>query len=57
VFLEAGDETSISVMIEKFALRVWDETREDWSLVAGNYTFMVGFSAGDIILQQSVYIL
>jgi beta-glucosidase len=55
-FLEAGEETNVLITIEKSDLRIWEETREGWSLVSGNYTFMAGFSAGNIILQQSVYL-
>jgi beta-glucosidase len=56
VFLEAGKETDVAIMIEKSDLRIWDERTEYWSLVTGDSTFLVGFSAGDIILQKSVYV-
>ena len=56
VFLEAGEETDVAIMIETSDLRIWDERTEDWSLVAGEYTFLAGFSAGNIILQQSIHI-
>jgi len=56
VELEAGQSSEVSFLVEMNDLRIWDETVdvEDWRLVGGNYTFMVGFSAADIRLSTSI---
>lgn len=56
VSLGNGEETDVAIVIAKEDLRIWDVAIGDWSLVEGNYTFMVGFSAGDIVLEESMYI-
>ncbi|KAH6667600.1 glycoside hydrolase family 3 domain-containing protein [Halenospora varia] len=56
VYLEAGQETEVSFLVAKADLRIWDETAgvEDWRLINGTYTFMVGFSAADILLGKEI---
>lgn len=56
VELEAGESSEVSFLVEKDELRIWDETVgiEDWRLVSGEYTFILGFSATDLLLNATV---
>lgn len=54
VFLESFDSSIVTLAVDVEDLRVWDSAVEDWKLVAGEYTFLLGFSAGDIRLNQTV---
>lgn len=54
VALAAGESATVVLTVKEEDLRVWNETVEDWSLVGGTYEFMLGFSAGDIILTEAV---
>lgn len=53
VELAAGESTAVSLTVENEDLKVWTES-SGWTLVHGNYTFMIGFSAGDIQSSQSI---
>ncbi|RDW78506.1 glycoside hydrolase family 3-containing protein [Coleophoma crateriformis] len=56
VFLEAGESREVTISVGMSDLMIWPEAIEDWTLVSGTYTFLVGFSATDIILSQDIYI-
>ncbi|KAH7310290.1 glycoside hydrolase family 3 domain-containing protein [Rhexocercosporidium sp. MPI-PUGE-AT-0058] len=54
VFLEAGDSSVVTFALKVDDLRIWEEEKEDWEFVAGDYTFLVGFSAGDVRLNRTL---
>lgn len=54
VALPAGTNATVALTVEMDDLRVWNETVEDWVFVNGTYEFMLGFSAGDIRLSESM---
>ncbi|KAH7374129.1 glycoside hydrolase family 3 domain-containing protein [Cadophora sp. MPI-SDFR-AT-0126] len=51
VYLGPGDSSVVTFGIDSEDLRIWDG---GWKLVPGNYTFLVGFSAGDIRLNETI---
>lgn len=53
VWVAAGEATVVDLTVQKEDLKVWTES-SGWTFVHGNYTFMIGFSAGDIQLSQSI---
>lgn len=53
VELAAGEATAVYLTVAKEDLKVWTES-SGWNFVHGNYTFMIGFSAGDIHSSQSI---
>lgn len=54
VELPAGETATVTLNVGMDDLRIWNETVEDWTFVKGTYEFMLGFSAGDIRLSESV---
>jgi beta-glucosidase len=54
VFLGAGNNTDVTILVDLDDLRIWDRWKKDWRLVAGNYTFKLGFSATEILLQTNI---
>ncbi|KAG9191313.1 hypothetical protein G6011_09401 [Alternaria panax] len=48
VHLEAGQSTDVLLQVLMDDLRIWSEKKENWDFVHGEYSFLVGFSAGDI---------
>ncbi|EOO04191.1 putative glycoside hydrolase family 3 domain protein [Phaeoacremonium minimum UCRPA7] len=54
-FLVAPDGVQSVVLAVKMEdLNIWNEEVDDWRFVSGAYTFMLGFSAGDIKLKKTV---
>jgi len=51
VYLEAGDSSVVTFDVDLEDLKVWDD---GWKFVAGTYTFLVGFSAGDVRLNGTL---
>lgn len=54
VHLEAGQSMRVAMEVSMGDLRVWDGQTEDWGLVHGEYSFLVGFSANDIRTERSI---
>lgn len=48
VQLEPEMTTEVILEVSLDDLRIWSSKDEDWTLVPGDYTFLAGFSAGDI---------
>ena len=44
VELKAGERKPVTVEIDPKYLSIFDEAKHDWTLVPGDYTFMVGGS-------------
>ena len=54
VMLAAGESKEVTVDIEPLFLSVFDEGKNGWKLVPGDYTFFVGASSRDLPLQATV---
>ncbi|KAK2008142.1 glycoside hydrolase family 3 domain-containing protein [Colletotrichum eremochloae] len=54
--LDVGQTSQISIEVKKDDLRVWDEVLHDWRLIKGQYEFMLGFSARDILERKYIYL-
>ncbi|KAL5316043.1 hypothetical protein ACEPPN_016918 [Leptodophora sp. 'Broadleaf-Isolate-01'] len=54
VFLEVGDSSMVTFSVDMDELRIWEEGKGDWEFVSGEYGFLVGFSAGDVKLNQTL---
>ena len=54
VHLKAGEKKTVEVEIDRKYLSIFDESKDDWSLVAGNYTLRVGGSSQDLPLKGAI---
>lgn len=54
VKLDAKAKQTVSVDIDRKYLSIWDEAKDAWSLVPGEYTIMVGGSSDKLPLKASV---
>jgi len=54
VKLEPGEKRTVTLEIEPKYLSIFDEAKDAWSLVPGEYTFLVGGSSQDLPLQATV---
>ena len=54
VQLNAGESKRVSLRIRREYLSIFDDAKDDWRLVPGEYTFLVGGSSEDLPLRQSV---
>ncbi|AXC11460.1 Beta-glucosidase [Acidisarcina polymorpha] len=54
VKLQTGEKRTVTVEVDPKYLSIFDVKKNDWSLVPGDYTFMVGGSSADLPLKQVV---
>jgi beta-glucosidase len=54
VKLEPGEKRTVTVEIEPKYLSIFDEAKDAWTLVPGEYTFLVGGSSQDLPLEATV---
>jgi beta-glucosidase len=54
VKLDSKAKQTVSVDIDRKYLSIWDEAKNDWSLIPGEYTIMVGGSSDKLPLKASV---
>ena len=54
VELKPGERKLITVEIERKYLSIWDVDKHDWTLVPGDYTFLVGGSSDKLPLKATV---
>lgn len=54
VSLRPGEKKPVTVEVEKKYLSIWDESKNDWSLLPGDYTIMVGGSSDKLPLTAKV---
>jgi beta-glucosidase len=52
--LEAGESTAVELIVATEDLKVWESKTKTWELIAGEYTFMLGFSSRDIRAEKRV---
>jgi beta-glucosidase len=54
VELKAGEKKSVEVEIDPKYLSIFDEGKDGWTLVPGNYTIMVGGSSAELPLKATL---
>ncbi|KAA6460885.1 glycosyl hydrolase [Acidobacteria bacterium AB60] len=54
VKLDPKGKQTVSVDIDRKYLSIWDESKNDWSLLPGEYTFLVGGSSDKLPLKATV---
>lgn len=54
VRLNAGEKKEVSIDIDPKYLSIFNVDRDDWQLLPGDYTFMVGGSSQNLPLKESV---
>ncbi len=54
VMLQPGEKKDVSVQINPKYLSIFDVQKNGWTLVPGQYTFMVGGSSQDLPLKESI---
>jgi beta-glucosidase len=54
VKLESKEKKSVTVEIDRKYLSIWDESKDAWSLLPGEYTFLVGGSSDKLPLKATV---
>lgn len=54
VKLNPGEKKTVSIEIEPKYLSIFDEQKDDWSLLPGDYTIMVGGSSDNLPLKGTV---
>ncbi|HVX57934.1 MAG TPA: glycoside hydrolase family 3 C-terminal domain-containing protein, partial [Candidatus Saccharimonadales bacterium] len=54
VNLKPGERKPVTIEVEKKYLSIWDVDKNGWSLLPGDYTFMVGGSSDKLPLKQTV---
>ena len=54
VKLGAGEEKTVTVEVPRKYLSIWDEAKNAWSLLPGDYTIMVGGSSDNLPLKTTV---
>lgn len=54
VKLEPGEKRTVTLEIEPKYLSIFDEAKDAWTLVPGEYTFLVGGSSQDLPLKATV---
>jgi beta-glucosidase len=54
VKLEPKEKKSVTVEIDRKYLSIWDEAKDAWSLLPGEYTFLVGGSSDKLPLKATV---
>ena len=54
VKLDSKAKQTVSVEVDRKYLSIWDESKNDWSLVPGDYVFLVGGSSDKLPLKATV---
>jgi beta-glucosidase len=54
VKLNAGEKRAVTIEIDPKYLSIFDEQKDDWSLIPGEYTIMVGGSSQDLPLKATI---
>jgi beta-glucosidase len=51
--IQPGQDTRVSVRLDKYAVSFWDAPRNRWSALAGKYGVFVGNNSVDLVLEDS----
>jgi beta-glucosidase len=54
VWLKAGESKEVSVTVIPKYLSIFDDAANEWKLVPGRYTFLVGGSSQELPLHETV---
>ncbi len=54
VELRPGERKPVTVEVDRKYLSIWDVDKHDWSLLPGDYTFMVGGSSDNLPLKATL---
>jgi beta-glucosidase len=54
VELKAGEKKAVEVEVDRKYLSIFDEGKDAWTLVPGDYTIMVGGSSDELPLKATV---
>jgi beta-glucosidase len=54
VKLEPGEKNTVTVEIDPKYLSIFDEQKDEWTLLPGEYTIMVGGSSQDLPLKETI---
>jgi beta-glucosidase len=54
VALKAGESKAVSVPVDAKYLSIFDEAKNDWKLVTGKYSLMVGGSSDKMPLRETI---
>lgn len=49
VFLQSGEERSVSIHIDRYATSFWDEIEDMWKSEEGVYQVLIGTSSQEIV--------
>ncbi len=55
VTLAVGEQKEVTISIPKERFAIWDETKNGWTTVPGDYTLMAGPSSQELPLKASVH--
>jgi beta-glucosidase len=56
VKLNAGEKQTVTVEIDPKYLSIFDENKDGWTLVPGDYTILVGGSSQDLPLKATIHL-
>jgi beta-glucosidase len=56
VKLAAGEEKTVTVEVPRKYLSIWDEARNGWTLLPGDYTILVGGSSDKLPLKTTLHL-
>ncbi len=56
VKLEPGEKNTVTVEIDPKYLSIFDEQKDGWTLLPGEYTIMVGGSSQDLPLKKTIHL-
>jgi beta-glucosidase len=54
VRLNPGEKRNVTVEIDRKYLSIFDDQKDDWSLLPGEYTILVGGSSDNLPLKATV---
>jgi beta-glucosidase len=54
VKLDTGEKRTVTIEVDRKYLSIWDVKKHAWTLLPGDYTFMVGGSSQDLPLKTTV---
>lgn len=56
VFLEAGEEKDVQIVVDQYATSFWDEIENMWKSEAGIYDVLVGVSSQEILAKGQLIV-
>jgi beta-glucosidase len=56
VWLEKGEQKTVTLSLDKTAFSYYDDERQGWLLEPGQFTILVGNASDNILLQKQIYV-